>query len=162
MSTQTVSVPTYGARNDNRFGPAKIEHRTAGSGLYQLGSYFMVYDAEDHGDPWTVQYEETIYVIEGQSRLLIITGDSEQEVIGTPGDLIAIPQGTTLATGPRWALACFCPSRLSTGANPRSTTAPRGRRSPSRKGRFLHNPQEREQLSTHQQRNHKIGARWPN
>jgi ethanolamine utilization protein EutQ (cupin superfamily) len=99
MSTQTVSVPTYDARNDNRFGPAKIEHRTAGSGLYQLGSYFMVYDAEDHSEPWTVQYEETIYVIEGQSRLLIITGDTEQEVIGNPGDLIAIPQGTTLRYG---------------------------------------------------------------
>lgn len=99
MTTVPVSIPRYDAVNDNRFGPCMIEHRTAGTGLSQLGTYFMVYDSDGHSEPWTLQYEETVYVIEGQVRLIAIENDTDREVTGNPGDLIVLPKGTTVRYG---------------------------------------------------------------
>ena len=50
--------------------------------------------------PWTLDYDEVEYVVEGE--LHIVSGD--QEVIGRPGDVIAVPKGSSITFGtPSWA-----------------------------------------------------------
>lgn len=99
MTVPPVSVPRYNPTHDKEFGPARIEHRTAEAGLSGLGTYFMVFDRDGHSDPWTVRYEETIFVIEGQARLLAVEPDVEREIIANPGDVIVVPKGSTVRYG---------------------------------------------------------------
>jgi ethanolamine utilization protein EutQ len=50
--------------------------------------------------PWTLDYDEVEYVVEGE--LHIVCGD--REVIGRPGDVIAVPKGSSITFGtPSWA-----------------------------------------------------------
>lgn len=98
MSTP-VSTPTYSAAHDNEFGPARIEHRTADTGLSQLGTYFMVFESAHHSDPWTLHYEETAFVIEGEARFVIIDGDQDHHVVAEVGELVVLPKGTTVRYG---------------------------------------------------------------
>ena len=99
MSTDTVSVPYYREEHDGAFGPAMIEHRTASSGLAQLGTYFMVFHSDQPGEPWTLHYEETIFVIGGQLRLLVLEGGDERPVAAGPGELVVLPKGSTVRYG---------------------------------------------------------------
>ena len=49
--------------------------------------------------PWTLDYDEVEYVIEGE--LHITTAD--QAVVGHPGDVIAVPKGFSITFGtPSW------------------------------------------------------------
>lgn len=49
--------------------------------------------------PWTLNYDEVEYVIEGE--LHITTAD--QQVVGHPGDVIAVPKGSSITFGtPSW------------------------------------------------------------
>jgi ethanolamine utilization protein EutQ len=49
--------------------------------------------------PWTLEYDEVEYVIEGE--LHITTAD--QAVVGPPGDVIAVPKGSSITFGtPSW------------------------------------------------------------
>jgi ethanolamine utilization protein EutQ len=49
--------------------------------------------------PWTLDYDEVEYVIEGE--LHITTAD--QAVVGHPGDVIAVPKGSSITFGtPSW------------------------------------------------------------
>ncbi|WP_411374905.1 hypothetical protein ACLH0K_00360 [Arthrobacter sp. MPF02] len=91
--------PPFDSANVKAFGPATIEHRTAASGLTQLGTYFMTFHDGALTEPWTVQYEETIYVISGQARLVIIDGDEEQTIIADADELLVLPEGTTVRYG---------------------------------------------------------------
>jgi ethanolamine utilization protein EutQ len=50
--------------------------------------------------PWTLDYDEVEYVIEGE--LHITRGD--QKAVGRPGDVIAVPKGSSITFGtPSWA-----------------------------------------------------------
>lgn len=50
--------------------------------------------------PWHLDYDEVEYVIEGE---LHITA-AEQKVVGRPGDVIAVPRGSSITFGtPSWA-----------------------------------------------------------
>ncbi len=50
--------------------------------------------------PWTLDYDEVQYVLEGE---LHITRGHER-VIGRPGDVIAVPKGSSITFGtPSWA-----------------------------------------------------------
>lgn len=99
MPRATVTAPSYLQEQDRAFGPAMIEHRTAESGLSELGTYFMVFPTDGVSDPWTLQYEETVYVIEGRARLVVVQDDDERTVVGEEGDLIVIPKGSTVRYG---------------------------------------------------------------
>jgi ethanolamine utilization protein EutQ (cupin superfamily) len=99
MTQPSVSVPSFDAANDKPFGPARIEHRSAGAALEQLGTYFMVFDAEGFADPWTLQYEETIYVIEGECRLVVHEDGAERTVSAAPGELVVLRKGATVQYG---------------------------------------------------------------
>ncbi len=50
--------------------------------------------------PWDLDYDEVEYVLEGE--LHIATAD--QRVVGRPGDVIAVPRGSSITFGtPSWA-----------------------------------------------------------
>lgn len=99
MAVTTDYKPAFDPKNVKDFGPAQIEHRTAASELTQLGTYLMTFEGTGLSDPWTVQYEETIYVIEGQARLVVINGENEESLVGDPDELLVLPKGTTVQYG---------------------------------------------------------------
>jgi ethanolamine utilization protein EutQ len=50
--------------------------------------------------PWTLDYDEVEYVIEGELHITT----AEQKVVGRPGDVIAVPKGSSITFGtPSWA-----------------------------------------------------------
>jgi len=50
--------------------------------------------------PWTLNYDEIEYVIEGELHI----GTSQGTVIGLPGDVLYVPKGTSITFGtPEWA-----------------------------------------------------------
>jgi acyl-CoA thioester hydrolase len=99
MTSPSASKPTFAAANVKRFGPAEIEHRTADSGLGRLGTYFMTFDEPGHSDPWTLQYEETVYVLDGRAEFLVVEDGVDVPLTGDTGELIVLPQGTTVRYG---------------------------------------------------------------
>jgi ethanolamine utilization protein EutQ (cupin superfamily) len=99
MTTATVTVAQYMREHDAAFGPAMIEHRTANCGLTQLGTYFMVFHSDEPGEPWTVHYEETLYVIEGEARLVVLEDGAERTVVASAGELVVLPKGSTVRYG---------------------------------------------------------------
>jgi ethanolamine utilization protein EutQ len=49
--------------------------------------------------PWTLDYDEVEYVIEGELHITT----AEQQVVGLPGDVIAVPKGSSITFGtPSW------------------------------------------------------------
>jgi len=94
----TVSKPVYDPRNEKRFDPARIEHRTAESGLAELGTYIMTFDAGGQSDPWTLQYEETIFVVEGRVELTVLE-ETTRTIAGETGELLVLPKGSTVQYG---------------------------------------------------------------
>lgn len=99
MSTTSVSISEYNADNAVQFGPAKIENRTTSCGLRELGTFFMVFERDEYSDPWTVQYEETIYVISGEARLVVMEDDGERALTAGPDQLLVLPKGSTVQYG---------------------------------------------------------------
>ncbi|MFD7956117.1 aspartate/glutamate racemase family protein [Streptomyces ardesiacus] len=81
------------------FGPAVIEHRTAQAEFGELGTYFMTFPDGGHADRWTLHYEESVYVIEGEASLLVVGEDGESDVRAGAGELIALPKGVTVRYG---------------------------------------------------------------
>lgn len=50
--------------------------------------------------PWTLDYDEVEYVIEGELHITT----AAQQVVGRPGDVIAVPKGSSITFGtPSWA-----------------------------------------------------------
>lgn len=50
--------------------------------------------------PWTLDYDEVEYVIEGELHITT----AEQQTVGHPGDVIAVPKGSSITFGtPSWA-----------------------------------------------------------
>ena len=102
MTLPHVFVAQFDPAHENPFGPARIEHRTATSGLTQLGTYFMVFDTEGFADPWTLQYEETVFVIEGEARFVIDDVDQpgrQFTLVATPGELVVLRKGAPVQYG---------------------------------------------------------------
>lgn len=51
-------------------------------------------------EPWTLRYEETIYVIAGHTDIeIIVEGKFAKNIAGDPGDLLVLPEGTTVRYG---------------------------------------------------------------
>jgi ethanolamine utilization protein EutQ (cupin superfamily) len=81
-----------------RFEPARVEHVTAAaSGLEHLGAVFMTFDGDGDTEPWTLQYEEVIYVVSGQVKVTVV-GDGVAETVrtGATGDVLTLHQGATV------------------------------------------------------------------
>ncbi|MEU1595146.1 hypothetical protein ABZ468_20280 [Streptomyces sp. NPDC005708] len=88
--------PSYNPSNVAKFGPAVIEKRTDNSSLRELGTSFMEFTETGASDPWTLRYEETIYVIAGHLELQVLGTDPELTVVGQVGDLLVLPEGTSV------------------------------------------------------------------
>lgn len=99
MTRARASKPAFAQANVKLFGPAKIEHRTAESGLDELGTYFMTFDESGHSGPWTLQYEETVYVLEGRAEFVVVEDGGDVPLTGEQGELIVLPRGTTVRYG---------------------------------------------------------------
>jgi len=81
------------------FGPGVIEHRTAQAGFTELGTYILTFPEGGHADPWTVHYEESIFVVAGEASLLVADDAGETELRASAGELIALPNGSTVRYG---------------------------------------------------------------
>nr|WP_281385826.1 aspartate/glutamate racemase family protein [Nocardioides luti] len=99
MPTQPARILPVDTDRATPFGPAVIEHRTAQAGFSELGTYLMTFPDGGHSDPWTVQYEESIYVAAGEASLLVGAEAEESEILAKSGDLVALPKGTTVRYG---------------------------------------------------------------
>jgi ethanolamine utilization protein EutQ (cupin superfamily) len=94
-----VLKPSQRPDRTNPFGPARIEHRTADSGLEQLGTYVMTFDRDGESEAWTLQYEETAYIAEGDAWIVDIGAREENVVRGEVGDIIVLKRGATVRYG---------------------------------------------------------------
>lgn len=83
----------------NPFGPAHIEHRSADCGLDQLGTYVMTFEREGESDAWTLQYEETAYVADGEAWIVDIGPDGENTIRGEVGGILVLQRGATVRYG---------------------------------------------------------------
>ncbi len=100
MNSMSVTIPDYDQANEIQFGPATIEKRTDPTGLKELGTSFMVFHGEDFSDPWKLQYEETIYVISGEARLIVLDDDGSERILTAgPDQLLVLPKGSTVRYG---------------------------------------------------------------
>ncbi|WP_405956839.1 aspartate/glutamate racemase family protein [Streptomyces phaeochromogenes] len=94
-----VTVLAFDESRAKPFGPAVIEHRTAQAEFGELGTYFMTFPDGGYTDRWTLQYEESIYVISGEASLLVVGDEGETDVRADAGELIALPEGVTVRYG---------------------------------------------------------------
>ncbi|WP_020133589.1 aspartate/glutamate racemase family protein [Streptomyces sp. 351MFTsu5.1] len=94
-----VTVLPFDESRAKPFGPAVIEHRTAQAEFGELGTYFMTFPDGGRTDPWTLRYEESIYVISGDASLLVVGDEGEFPVQAGAGELIALPEGATVRYG---------------------------------------------------------------
>jgi Asp/Glu/hydantoin racemase/quercetin dioxygenase-like cupin family protein len=94
----TVTVLDLDPSRQNAFGPAVIEHRTAQAEFAELGVYYLTFEDAGRADPWTLEYEETVYVIRGEARIVVDSEDG-REVRAGEGQLIALPKGCTVSYG---------------------------------------------------------------
>jgi hypothetical protein len=83
------------------FGPARISHWSGAAGFGLLGTYAMDFDTTGEAAPWTLAYEESVYVVRGETWVVELDADGCE--VGTEhataGELIAIRKGTTVRYG---------------------------------------------------------------
>lgn len=96
MNVTSVSLE---AAPSERLGPARIAHWTSAANLDLLGTYWMTFDVTGESDPWTLAYEESIYVVEGEAWFVELDGGSERTVRAAPGELVVIRTGSTVRYG---------------------------------------------------------------
>ncbi|OPX09496.1 hypothetical protein [Mycobacterium sp. AT1] len=81
------------------FGPARIAHWSSAANLDLLGTYLMVFDSTGVSDPWTLAYEESLYVISGEAWIVELAGEDECTSTASVGDLLVITRGATVRYG---------------------------------------------------------------
>ncbi|WP_172653033.1 hypothetical protein [Rhodococcus opacus] len=99
MTSVTVRNIAYDGTNTTYFEPVEVDHRTTGSGLNELGGVFMTFDRDGRTEPWTLRYEEVIYVVSGQLTLTVAAEGEESVVSGVEGDVITLHKGSTVRYG---------------------------------------------------------------
>jgi ethanolamine utilization protein EutQ (cupin superfamily) len=99
MSNASVSLSEHDAEHVVQFGPATMENRTTKCGLTELGTFVMAFEQDGYSDPWTVQYEETIYVITGEARLIVHGDDGKRVLTAAPDQLLVLPKDSTVQYG---------------------------------------------------------------
>lgn len=82
-----VFDPQHTAEN----GPALVDRRTRQSGLAELSAGF--FDFPDGGEvgPWTLPYEEVLYVVRGRLSLEF----DGTEVVAESGEMVSLERGAT-------------------------------------------------------------------
>ncbi|MBO9523120.1 MAG: DUF861 domain-containing protein [Nocardioidaceae bacterium] len=75
-----------------RNGPAAIDRRSKPSGLTELSAGFLEFTETGATEPWTLPYEEVLYVIEGE---LTLTHEGT-DIVAKTGDLVTLEKGATV------------------------------------------------------------------
>jgi ethanolamine utilization protein EutQ (cupin superfamily) len=83
------------------FGPARISHWSGAADFELLGTYAMDFDTTGEAAPWTLAYEESIYVVRGTAWVTEVDADDRElrTEHATAGELITIGKGTTVRYG---------------------------------------------------------------
>jgi ethanolamine utilization protein EutQ (cupin superfamily) len=83
------------------FGPAHISHWSGTSDFGLLGTYVMDFDSTGEAEPWTLEYEESVYVVHGVAWVVELdaAGTAVRTEQATAGELITIGKGTTVRYG---------------------------------------------------------------
>lgn len=95
----SILTPVLDSAPSEPLGPARITHWSSKARLDQLGTYEMVFDTTGESDPWTLLYEESIYVIDGDAWLVDIDAEQQRTTRLTPGGLAVITRGSTVRYG---------------------------------------------------------------
>lgn len=85
-------MPSYSAEHEVAFGSVLIEHHTADRGLIPL---FMAFTSDRPVNPWTLQYEATIFVLGGELRLVVMEDGHARTGTAAVGELAVLPTGST-------------------------------------------------------------------
>ena len=80
----------------SRFGPMTVQNIGEGSGLHDLGTYFMTFVETGASEPWQLRYEEALYVISGELDLVVEEGDRTSRLRSHTGDVIAMRRGAVV------------------------------------------------------------------
>lgn len=80
------------------FGPARISHWSGAAEFRLLGTYAMDFDTAGEAAPWTLEYEESVYVVRGEAWVVELDADGAEVRTerATAGELIAIGKGATV------------------------------------------------------------------
>ncbi len=82
------------------FGPTTSDRRTTDSRLSQLGAGFLTFDEDGSSEPWTLPYEEVLYVVSGTVRLVVgPASERPEEIVAVEGDVVVVPRGSTVRYG---------------------------------------------------------------
>lgn len=95
----TITQPAIADSSFEEFGPSVISHWTGTARLGQLGTYLQIYRTTGESDPWTLRYEESVFLIEGETWFVEITPDGERRVDAAVGSLTVLTPGTTVRYG---------------------------------------------------------------
>lgn len=73
-------------------GPLAIDRRSKPSGLRELSAGFVEFTETGATEPWTLPYEEVLYVVQGELTLT----HGEEQVVAQAGDLVTLEKGATV------------------------------------------------------------------
>jgi allantoin racemase len=129
MSNQPgVRVLPADVSETKSFGPSTMEHRTAQARFEQLGVYIEDFPEGGSTDPWTLEYEEAVFVVAGRASVTVVNPTGDVGVSAGAGEIIAIPKGSTVryggTPGTRLLLA-MAPVNWRAFANTRDDAKPR-------------------------------------
>jgi len=82
----------FDAANSATNGPASVDRRTKSSGLIDLSAGIITFTESGATDPWTLPYEEVIYVIEGH----VTVHHDGRTIEGHVGDVLTLEKGITV------------------------------------------------------------------
>jgi ethanolamine utilization protein EutQ (cupin superfamily) len=99
MGDSPVRKMALDPANLTQFEPTRVDHITAGSGLHDLGCVFMTFDRDGRTEPWTLRYEEVIFVVSGELTLTVIEDGAESIVTGHESDVLTLHKGATVRYG---------------------------------------------------------------
>ncbi|MGD6741811.1 cupin domain-containing protein [Streptomyces sp. BH106] len=87
----------FDATQITRYARTHTDDRYKSSSLKVMGPSFMTWDEDGSAGRFTINYEEVIYVVEGEITLTFHPEDAEPEVItAVPGDVVTITAGSNL------------------------------------------------------------------
>lgn len=105
MTDLPVKLAPFNANFTAKNGPIDIERRSMPNGLKELSAGMVRFPDGGRSEPWTLPYEETFYVIEGELSLHV----DGQTVVVPAGEVVTLEKGCTVEyEGTVGTVAFFC------------------------------------------------------
>jgi ethanolamine utilization protein EutQ (cupin superfamily) len=97
MSNPEVKKVPFDRDKVTTYERTHTDDRYQSTSLTSMGPAFMVWDEDGSAGRFTINYEEVIYVVEGEVTLTFYPQGTEPEVIDArPGDVVSITAGSNL------------------------------------------------------------------